>query len=37
MEFVTENPETLFMAMTLVGVLGAVMDEATDMTATLFH
>lgn len=36
MEFVTENPETLFMAMTLVGVLGAVMDEATDMTATLF-
>lgn len=36
MEFVTDNPSTLFMAMTLVGVLGAVMDEATDMTATLF-
>ncbi|MBM7617473.1 putative membrane protein [Weissella uvarum] len=36
MDFVTENPDNLFMAMTLVGVLGAVMDEATDMTATLF-
>ena len=36
MSFITQLPQPLFMAMTLVGVLGAVMDEATDMIATLF-
>ncbi|MDR3190732.1 MAG: YibE/F family protein [Lactobacillaceae bacterium] len=36
MSFITQLPEPLFLAMTLVGVLGAVMDESTDMIATLF-
>lgn len=36
MSYITQLPKPLFMAMTLVGVLGAVMDEATDMIATLF-
>lgn len=36
MEYITQLPKPLFYAMTLVGVLGAVMDEATDMIATLF-
>lgn len=36
MTFITQLPGPMFMAMTLVGVLGAVMDEATDMIATLY-
>jgi len=36
MSYITQLPEPLFFTMTLVGVLGAVMDEATDMIATLF-
>lgn len=36
MEYITQLPKPLFYAMTLVGILGAVMDEATDMIATLF-
>lgn len=34
--FITQLPIPMFFAMTLVGVLGAVMDESTDMIATLF-
>ncbi|QEA57810.1 YibE/F family protein [Weissella hellenica] len=34
--FITQLPQPMFLSMTLVGVLGAVMDEATDMIATLF-
>ena len=36
MSFITQLPQPMFLSMTLVGVLGAVMDEATDMIATLF-
>ncbi|MCM0582857.1 YibE/F family protein [Weissella diestrammenae] len=36
LEFITQLPGPMFFAMTLVGVLGAVMDESTDMIATLF-
>jgi uncharacterized membrane protein len=35
MAYLTTLPEPLFFSMTLIGVLGAVMDEATDMIATL--
>ena len=34
--FITQLPVPMFFSMTLVGVLGAVMDESTDMIATLF-
>lgn len=34
--FITQLPMPMFFTMTLVGVLGAVMDESTDMIATLF-
>lgn len=36
MEFASQNPYQLLMAMTVIGVLGAVMDEATDITTTLY-
>ncbi|MDR3241744.1 MAG: YibE/F family protein [Lactobacillaceae bacterium] len=36
LEFITQLPKPMFFAITLVGVLGAVMDESTDMIATLF-
>lgn len=36
MEYITQVPKPLFFSMALVGILGAVMDEATDMLATLF-
>lgn len=35
MEYVTQNPEPLFLAETLMGALGAVMDEATDIIVSL--
>lgn len=35
MDFVTQNPASLFLAMTLVGVLGAVLDESTDIIVTM--
>lgn len=35
MDFVTQDPASLFLAMTLVGLLGAVLDEATDMVVTM--
>lgn len=35
MDFVTQDPASLFLAMTLVGLLGAVLDEATDITVTI--
>jgi uncharacterized membrane protein len=35
MSYLTQLPQPLFYAMTLVGILGAVMDESTDMIATL--
>ncbi|MGO3489036.1 MAG: YibE/F family protein [Leuconostoc carnosum] len=36
MSYVTQVPATLFMAQTVIGVLGAVMDEAADIVAMLF-
>lgn len=36
MAYVTQVPETLFMAQTIIGVLGAVMDEAADIVAMHF-
>lgn len=35
MDFVTQDPASLFLAMTIVGLLGAVLDEATDMIVTI--
>lgn len=35
MDFVTQDPSSLFLAITLVGLLGAVLDEATDVTVTV--
>ena len=37
MEYVTQVPRPLFLAETLLGSLGAVMDESTDIVATLFE
>ena len=37
MQYVTQVPRPLFLAETLLGSLGAVMDEATDIIATLFE
>lgn len=34
-DFATQNPKTLFLAQALIGVLGAVMDEATDIISSL--
>lgn len=36
MEYVTQNPETVFLAETILGSLGAVMDESTDIISSLF-
>ncbi|MCX2665840.1 YibE/F family protein [Leuconostoc mesenteroides] len=36
MSYVTQVPVTLFIAQTIIGVLGAVMDEAADIVAALF-
>ncbi len=36
MSFITQLTKPLFYSMTLVGILGAVMDEGTDMIATLY-
>lgn len=36
MSYVTQVPATLFMAQTVIGVLGAVMDEASDIVAMQF-
>lgn len=36
MAYVTQVPATLFIAQTIIGVLGAVMDEAADIVAGLF-
>ncbi|KRN33592.1 YibE/F family protein [Weissella halotolerans] len=36
MEYTSQDPYQLLMAMTVIGVLGAVMDEATDITTTLY-
>ncbi len=35
MQYVTQLPKPLFIAEVLIGVLGAVMDEATDIVASL--
>ena len=35
MEYVTQNPEPLFLAETVLGSLGAVMDESTDIIVSL--
>lgn len=35
MEYVTQNPEPLFLAETILGSLGAVMDESTDIVVSL--
>ncbi|MCW0953855.1 YibE/F family protein [Weissella ceti] len=35
MDFVTQDPASLFLAVTLVGLLGALLDEATDMTVAI--
>ena len=37
MQYVTQVPRPLFLAETLLGSLGAVMDEASDIVATLFE
>lgn len=37
MQYVTQVPRPLFLAETLLGSLGAVMDESTDIVATLFE
>lgn len=37
MEYVTQVPRPLFLAETLLGSLGAVMDESSDIVATLFE
>lgn len=37
MEYVTQIPRSLFLAETLLGSLGAVMDESSDIIATLFE
>lgn len=37
MQYVTQIPRPLFLAETLLGSLGAVMDESTDIVATLFE
>lgn len=37
MQYVTQVPKPLFLAETLLGSLGAVMDEASDIVATLFE
>ncbi|HEY4400326.1 MAG TPA: YibE/F family protein [Lactobacillaceae bacterium] len=34
--YVTQNPETLFLSMAIIGLLGAVMDEAADIVAAVF-
>ena len=36
MQFVTQLPQPLFLAESLIGSLGAVMDESTDITSSLF-
>ncbi|MFT8598857.1 MAG: YibE/F family protein [Leuconostoc pseudomesenteroides] len=36
MSYVTQVPTTLFIAQTIIGVLGAVMDESADIVAALF-
>ncbi|WEV54857.1 YibE/F family protein [Leuconostocaceae bacterium ESL0723] len=36
MSYVTQVPKTLFYAQTIIGVLGAVMDESSDIIAALF-
>lgn len=35
-DYATQNPRSLFLAQTLLGVLGAVMDEATDIVSSLY-
>lgn len=37
MQYVTQNPRTLFIAEILLGSLGAVMDESSDVVATAFE
>lgn len=37
MQYVTQNPRTLFIAEILLGSLGAVMDESSDVVATVFE
>ena len=37
LDFATQAPEQLFFAATVIGLLGAVMDAATDIVATLFE
>lgn len=37
MQYVTQVPRPLFLAETLLGSLGAVMDESSDISATLFQ
>ncbi|KRL62792.1 YibE/F family protein [Lactobacillus psittaci] len=36
-EYATQNPRSLFLAQALLGVLGAVMDEATDIVSSLYE
>lgn len=36
-EYATQDPRTIFMAQSLLGVLGAVMDEATDIVSSLYN
>lgn len=35
MEYATQSPESLFLGQSILGVLGAVMDEVTDLTSSL--
>lgn len=37
MAYVTQNPRPLFLAEIMLGSLGAIMDEASDVTATMFE
>lgn len=36
-EYATQDPRTIFLAQSLLGVLGAVMDEATDIVSSLYN
>lgn len=37
LDFATQSPKQLFLAATVIGLLGAVMDAATDIVSTLFE
>src|SRR5699024_8632871 len=36
-DYATQDPRSLFLAQTLIGILGAVMDEATDIISSLYE